>query len=84
MKVRDFEIAIEALNGAIFVDEMVIAPGHQVKTVYGHGTHVWIKWDSFGRSFTCYSESELPLLPLDPRNEVEEWERSNVYDLKFE
>ena len=84
MRVKDFEIAIEALNGAILVDEMVIAPGQQVKDVYGHGSHVWIKWDNFGRSFTCYSEEELLMEPLDPRNKVEKWERSTVYDLEFE
>lgn len=84
MRVKDFESAIEALNGTIFVDEMVIAPGQQVKAVYGHSSHVWIKWNGCGRSFTCDSESELPLLPLNPRNEVEEWERSKMYDLKFE
>lgn len=84
MKVKDFESAIEALNGAIFIDEMVIQKGQHVKAVYGHGSHVWIKWDEFGRSFTCYSVEEIPEQEVqDPRNEVEEWERSTLYDLKF-
>ena len=85
MRVRDFENAIEALNGSIIIDEMVIKKGQQVKAVYGHGSHVWIKWDDFGRSFTVYSEDEIPMEAQDPRCSVAgNWERSNVYDLKFE
>lgn len=84
MKVADFEKAIEALNGAVFLDEMVLVKGQQVKTVYGHGSHVWIMWDSFGRSFTCYSEEEIPMDAVqDPRSEADTWERSELYDLKF-
>lgn len=85
MRVRDFENAIEALNGTIIIDEMVIKKRQQVKAVYGHGSHVWIKWDDFGRSFTVYSEDEIPMEAQDPRCSVAgNWERSKVYDLKFE
>ena len=85
MRVRDFERAIEALSVAIFTDEMVIGPkGQEVRAAYGHNSHVWIKWDGSGQSFTCYSEEELPMEALDPRNEVEQWDRDAVYDLQFE
>ncbi len=85
MLTADFEKAIDAWKGGVVIDEMVLGKGSQVKCVYGHGNHEYIKWDGFGRGFVCYSEEELPLdVPQDPRNEADEWERSLVYDLKFE
>ena len=84
MRVRDFEKAIDGLNGVIFIDEMLLKGNRVVDRVYGHGSHIWIKWDEFGRSFTCYSEDEIEMEPQEPRCEVEQWERNPVYDLKFE
>ena len=87
MKTENFEKAVDALQGDVMIDEVIIGMGSQVKAVYGHDRHAWVKWDSFGRSFTCHSEEEIPLVPQNPRLEVEydgDWERDVVYDLKFE
>ncbi len=87
MKVQDFEKAIDALNCGIFIDEMVIGKGNQVKACYGHSLHRCHKWDELGRGFVDYSQKEKTLPddePLDPRNEVDQWERFNIYDLEFE
>ena len=84
MRTGDFEKAIEALNGRIFIDEMLLKANWQVDRVYGHASHVWLKWDEFGRCFTCYSDDEIDMEPQEPRCKVEQWERNQVYDLKFE
>lgn len=43
------------------------------------------KWkDTCRHCLLCTSEEELPMNEeLDPRNEVENWERNNIFDLKF-
>lgn len=87
MRVEDFEKAIDALNAGIFVDEMVIRKGMQVKAVFGHTGYSWIKWDDSGRSFSCCSAEEIPMVPQNPKLEVAlegEWKRDTVYDLKFD
>lgn len=83
MKVNDFEKAIDNLSCSIHIDELVLLKG-QVKNAYAHNKNELIKWDEVGRSYTCTSEEELPMNEeLDPRNEVENWERNNIFDLKF-
>ncbi|MBQ9651220.1 MAG: 4-hydroxybenzoyl-CoA thioesterase [Prevotella sp.] len=82
MKTFDFETAIDSLNCAITIDEMVLRKG-AVRSVYAHGSHVYIKWDFAGRSYTAESEEELSTEVIDPRCEVDEWKRNKLYDLKF-
>ena len=87
MRVKDFEKAIDALHAGIFIDEMVIRTGLRVKSVFGHTGYSWIKWDDTGKSFSCSSAEEIPMVPQNPKLEVAlegEWKRDTVYDLKFE
>ncbi len=89
MRTVDFEKAIEEFPVDITIDEMVLSKG-QVKEVYAHSHRICLKWDSFGRGFSCHvdnipgSEASLPLgTVLDVRNLVSDWGRDVVYDLKM-
>ncbi len=84
MKTKDFEKAVAALQADIFLDEVVLRRGNNVSAAYGHTTSLFVKWDEFGRGFTCLSPEDLTSRPCDPRMEAENWERSGVYDLQFD
>ena len=64
---------------------MVLRKGNVVRAVYGHGGHWWLKWDEAGRCYNCVSAAALDLDKfLDPRKEVENWDRCALYDLTFD
>lgn len=81
MRFKDYEAAIDVLNAGVSIDEVVLLRGPEVKTVYGHCNHVYVKWDAFGRGFTAMRDEDEEL--KDPRT-VEDWQRSPDYDLLFQ
>lgn len=83
MKIKDFENAIDSINGAITIDEMVLRKGH-VSAVYGHSCNMYIKWNLNGTCYTAKSKEELTSKVQDTRNKVSAWERNSLYDLKFQ
>lgn len=92
MKVADYEKAIEDFPADITIDEMILSKG-QVKAVYAHSHRVYLKWDSFGRGFSCHIDNmpggneRLDHLPIDKvidvRKIVSDWGRDVVYDLEM-
>lgn len=81
MRFKDYEAAIDVLNAGVSIDEVVLLRGPEVKTVYGHCTHVYVKWDAFGRGFTAMRDEDEEL--KDPCT-VKDWQRSPDYDLLFQ
>lgn len=81
MRIKSYEAAIDALKAGVTIDEVVLERGSEVKMVYGHCSHVYVKWDAFGRGFTAMRDEDEEL--KDPRT-VEDWLRSPDYDLLFQ
>ena len=84
MKTQDFEQAIDALS--IEIDEMYLVSGYgDVKTAWGHTQIQYVKWDEFGRGFAAeIPEERRGNDDLDPRHDVDDWERAVEFDLKFD
>jgi hypothetical protein len=86
MKVQDFEMAVEALNCSIVLDEVKIQKKH-VRRCYGHKGETLIMWDECGRGYSValhdvfdeYMEDDEHLYVSDGS-----YERDKVYDLKFD
>lgn len=87
MKVQDFEIAIEALNCPIVLDELKLKEGGHVKYFFGHKDYLLLLWDDSGRAFSRNIEgdelAESPFYLLDGVLPVDCYVRDGNFDLKF-
>ena len=86
MRVKDFEVAVDALNCSIKLDEVRINKGH-VRYLFGHKGALLILWDESGRAFSRNIEgdeiSESPSYLLDGVLPVDCYVRDAEYDLKL-
>ena len=84
MRAIDYETAINSESWNVCLDEIVLENRGQVKAAYAHAAAAWIMWDAYGRGYIIYSKEPLPTdEPLDAPKESRDWERSEIYDLKF-
>ena len=86
MKIQDFEIAIDALNCDINIDEFKILKG-KVRCCFAHRGRTLLMWDESGRAFSTpmFTEDEKEIDSDTHVNiPLECYRRDSGFDLKFE
>lgn len=90
MRVKDFEIAIDALSvDGLEIDEFKMAAnsGGHVRQVNGHTKELTLLWDESGRAFsTPINQESESFIEFESGKTItgRRLKRDNSFDLKFE